>query len=62
MFYDRVKKIAEKKGVSIRKIETDLKFSNGAISKWNDSEPSFSKMVKVAEYLEIPLDDLLKKE
>lgn len=59
MIYDEVKKIAERKGVSIRQIELDLNFSNGSISKWNQSEPAASKVVKVARYLEVPISVLL---
>ncbi|WP_412059277.1 helix-turn-helix domain-containing protein [Enterococcus casseliflavus] len=62
LFYDSVKKAAEAKGVSIRKTEIDLDFSNGSISKWNKSVPSVDKLLKVADYLEIPISDLLSKK
>lgn len=62
LFYDSVKKAAEAKGVSIRKIEMDLDFSNGSISKWNKSVPSVDKLLKVADYLEIPISELISSK
>lgn len=60
MLYDNVKEIANQNGLSIRQIEKELKFSNGSISKWNVSAPSVNKIQKVAQYLEIPIEELLK--
>lgn len=61
MYYDQIKKVAKTKGVSIRKIEMDLELSNGSLSKWNLSTPSVDKINKVAEYLNVPISELLKE-
>lgn len=53
---------AAKKGISIRKIEQELEFSNGSISKWNDSVPSVDKIQKVAKFLGITMENLLEQE
>ena len=57
MYYDKVKKFAKKKGVSVRKIEIDLELSNGSISKWNASTPGADKLEKVANYLGVNVSD-----
>ena len=60
--YDNVKKICRGKGVSVGKIEKELELSNGSISKWNESEPGIRKVQKVADYLGVPIEELLKEE
>lgn len=60
MLYDQIKKLASKKGISIQKIEADLELSNGIISKWNKAKPTINNLAKVANYLGMTVDDLLK--
>ena len=60
MLYERIKCISEEKALSIYKIERDLEFSNGTISKWNKSMPSAKNLKKVADYLGVGMGELLK--
>lgn len=60
MLYERIKSISEEKALSIYKIERDLDFSNGTISKWNKSMPSAKNLKKVADYLGVDMEELLK--
>lgn len=60
MLYERIKSISEEKALSIYKIERDLDFSNGTISKWNKSMPSAKNLKKVADYLGVEMEELLK--
>lgn len=60
MLYDNVKKICEERGISVGKIEKDLQLSNGSICKWNENEPGIRKVQKVAEYLGVAIEELLK--
>lgn len=62
MLYDNVKKICEEKGLSIGKLEKDLQLSNGSICKWNENEPGIRKVQKVADYLGVSIEELLKDE
>lgn len=62
MLYDNVKRICEKKGISIGKVEKDLQLSNGSICKWNDNEPGIRKVQKVAEYLGVSIEKLLRED
>lgn len=62
MLYDNVKKICEEKGISVGKIEKDLQLSNGSICKWNENEPGIRKVQKVADYLGVSIEELLKDE
>lgn len=59
MLYEKVKTLCEKKNMTVRKLEEELGFSNGAVSKWNKSNPSVNAIKKVADYFEITIDELL---
>ena len=59
MLYDNIKMLCAKKGVSVGSVEKALKFSNGSICKWNESEPGIRKVQKVADYLGVSIMELL---
>lgn len=59
--YDKIKEIADEKGVSIYRIERDLNFSNGSISKWKTAVPQSTRLLKVADYLGVSYRVLLNE-
>lgn len=62
MLYDNIKMLCAKKGVSVGSVEKALKFSNGSICKWNESEPGIRKVQKVADYLGVSILEILENE
>lgn len=58
--YDKIKTLAKAQGVSINKMEKDLEFGSSTISKWSKSIPSVDKLKKVADYLDVTIDELLE--
>lgn len=60
VLFDNIKKLCEKNGVSVWKLEKDLGFSNRSISKWNETDPGIRKVQKVANYLGVAIEDLLE--
>lgn len=60
MLYDNVRALCESRGISVYKMEKDLGFSNASISKWNENEPGIRKVQKVADYLGVAIEVLLK--
>ena len=60
MIYQNIKSIADSQKVSIRKIEKDTGITLGSIYHWNDVKPSVDKVVKVANYLGVTVEELLK--
>nr|DAH45877.1 MAG TPA: regulatory protein/DNA complex-sensing repressor [Bacteriophage sp.]DAK81747.1 MAG TPA: Regulatory protein [Bacteriophage sp.]DAR48764.1 MAG TPA: Regulatory protein [Bacteriophage sp.] len=60
MIYQNIKSIADSQKVSIRKIEQDTGITLGSIYHWNDVKPSVDKVVKVANYLGVTVEELLK--
>ncbi|MBC1420178.1 helix-turn-helix domain-containing protein [Listeria fleischmannii] len=59
MIYDKIKSLAKQKGVSIAKIERDLDFGSGSICKWNRVMPTSGSLMKVANYLDVPIEEFL---
>lgn len=60
MIYQNIKSIADSQKVSIRKIEQDTGITLGSIYHWNDVKPSVDKVAKVANYLGVTVEELLK--
>lgn len=60
MLYDNIKKICEKKGITIMQLEQTLEFPRSYICKWNNNEPGIRKVQKVADYLGVAIEDLLE--
>ncbi len=56
---ENIKVLCTKKGISIPKLEKTLSLSNGSIYNWNKSFPSIDKVIKVADYFEVSLDELV---
>lgn len=60
MLYENVKRLCEKKGITIGELERKMSFSNSSIRKWNETEPGIRKVEKVAKYLGVSIEELLK--
>lgn len=60
MIYQNIKKIADEKGVSIRRIEMETGIKPSSIYHWDKIKPSVDKVARVAKYLGVSVEDLLK--
>lgn len=61
MIYQNIKKIADEKRVSIRKIEIDTGITLSSIYHWDEIKPSVDKVAKVAKYLGVSVETLLEE-
>ena len=61
VLFDNIKRLCERKGISVWRLERDLGFSNRSVSKWNETDPGIRKVQKVADYLGVAIEDLLKE-
>jgi transcriptional regulator with XRE-family HTH domain len=59
VLYDKIKYECSKRGMSIRLLEEKSGLSNGVISKWNSASPTLENAKKVADCLEMTVDELL---
>jgi len=63
VFYDQLEKICKEKGMSITPMVVDLGLSKGNIRNWkNGTLPKFETRLKIAEYLNIPIEKLMTEQ
>lgn len=58
---DEIRAEAEKQKIPISKLERDCGFNHGTIRRWEISEPSIEKVVRVADYLNVSVDQLCER-
>ena len=54
-----IRSLCQSNGVSISQLESDLEFGAGLISRWIKSSPSIDKIVDIADYFQVSLDDVV---
>lgn len=54
-----IRELCKKNNITITKLEEELKFSQGLISRWKDKTPSLDKIVDIADYFHISLDEVV---
>lgn len=57
--FDRIEDLRAKNGISQGKLEKELGFSNGSISKWRNSLPNPTRLQKLAEYFDVSVEFLM---
>ena len=56
---ERIEALCKEKGVSFRKVELSLGFSNGILRSWEKKTPSADKLAAVADYFGVSMEYLL---
>lgn len=56
---ERIKALANERGVSLPTLESELGFGNSTIVKWDKSTPNAEKLNAVAKYFGVSMDYLL---
>lgn len=56
---DRVKALAQERGISLPALESELGFGNSTIVKWDKSTPNADKLNAVAKFFNVSMDYLL---
>lgn len=59
---NRIKELANQKGLSLPNLESELDFGSGTIVKWDKSTPNVDKLQKVANYFGVTIDYLMTGE
>lgn len=63
MFYDQIKEICDRKGIKITSLINSIGLSKGNIRNWKKGvNPKYETKVKIANYLNIPIEELLTPE
>ena len=56
---DRIKSLANERGISLPILEAELGFGNSTIVKWDKSTPNADKLNAVAKYFDVSMDYLM---
>jgi transcriptional regulator with XRE-family HTH domain len=59
---ERIKELCKSNKISVNKLETDLGFGTGYVSKLDKSTPNMSKLSQIADYFNVSTDMLLERE
>lgn len=59
---ESIRKLCKSNSISPTKLEEELGFSQGLISRWKDKTPSLDKIVDIADYFDISLDELIGRK
>lgn len=57
--YERIESLRKSTGLSQGKLEKELGFSNGSVSKWKTSTPTSERLQKLADYFDVTVDYLM---
>ena len=57
--FERIESLRKTHKISQGKLEKELGFSNGSISKWKISMPTTERLQKIADYFDVSIDYLL---
>lgn len=56
---DGIKSLCSKNGVTITRLEKDAGLGRGTIVRWDTNSPSIDKVMKVADYFNVPVSALV---
>ena len=59
MLYEKIKRLCDREGISIRRLEIECGLGNGCIGKWRRRTPKVESLRRVAEYFAVPVDSLI---
>lgn len=59
---ERIQKLCKEKGISVNKLEKDLGFGTGYVSKLGKSTPNTAKIKLIADYFVVSVDYLMTGE
>ena len=60
MIYENIAALCEKRGVSVRRLERETGLGNGVIGGWKRKFPRVDRLLAVADYFGVTLDELVR--
>lgn len=60
--FERIKKLAKNRGVTLQKVANELGFGESTLYKWKNQTPNGEYLSKVADYFHVSVDYLLGRE
>jgi len=56
---EQIRKLCEQHGTTLKQLEKQLIFGNGTIARWDTNSPSVEKVLKVADYFNVSILEVL---
>lgn len=56
----KISELCKERKISIHKLEKACEIGNGTISRWESSAPTVANLKKVADYLGVSIEELMK--
>ena len=60
--YDQIRKLCKQRQISVGELEEKAGIAQRTICRWDKSSPSIDKVIKVADYLGVSLDELCERD
>lgn len=60
MNFNKLAALCKERGITFCRLEREIGIGNGVIGKWKNSAPSVTNLKKVADFLGVTVDELLK--
>lgn len=60
MIYNKIRRLCEERGISVRELGRACKLGFRSIENWKDSSPTVSNLKAVADYFGVTVDELLR--
>ena len=58
----KIKELCKSRKMSLRDLEKELQFGCRTVEQWDVHSPSVKKVLKVAKYSGVKIEDLMEKE
>lgn len=57
-----IRSLCKSKNITPTKLEEDLGFSQGLISRWKDKNPNIDRIIDIADYFKVSLDEVVGRD
>lgn len=62
MIVNSIKNLCKENNITIGQLEKEVGLSQGLVSKWKDKTPSLDKIVDIADYFNVSLDEVIGRK
>lgn len=59
---ESIRNLCKNSNISITKLEEELKFSQGLISRWKDKVPNLERIIDIADYFDVSIDEVIGRD
>ena len=56
---ETIRELCKKNNITPTKLEEELGFSQGLISRWKDKTPNIDRIIDIADYFHVSLDEVV---